>query len=44
MIVGVLTTYHTQYTCDRSTYVVVAPMDLEVYVPPLLASIPEMKV
>ena len=43
MIVGVVTTCHAQCTSDRIMYVI-ALMDLELYVPPFPASIPELKV
>jgi len=48
MIVGVLTTCHTQYTWDRSLcifyFFLWGYVKDQVYVPPLPASIPELKV
>ena len=48
MIVGVLTTCHTQYTSDRIIGIFLfnrtTHVKDQVYVPPLPASIPELKV
>jgi hypothetical protein len=45
MIVGVLTTCHTQCTWDRNAYFFLGDyVKNQVFVPPLPASIPELKV